>query len=87
MLVVRPDAKSPAATKQVNFIIATRIRKNRSSPRARIPTIAGEVSVLLCLGSRRRLPRKSIRRCDFDVMQNQKHAELRRQTEAAGTRI
>ena len=47
VLVVRPDAKSPAASKQVEFVFASTQSKEQIAAKCRIPTIAGEVSVSL----------------------------------------
>ena len=47
VLVVRPDAKSPAASKQVEFVFATEQSKDQIAAKCHIPTIAGEVSVVL----------------------------------------
>jgi len=45
LLVVRPDAKAPAASKQVEFIFASREAKEAIASKCQIPTIASEVSV------------------------------------------
>ena len=47
VLVVRPDAKSPAASKQVEFVFASGQSKEQIAAKCHIPTIAGEVSVTL----------------------------------------
>ena len=47
VLVVRPDAKSPAASKQVEFVFASTQSKEAIAAKCQIPTIAGEVSVTL----------------------------------------
>jgi two-component system, chemotaxis family, sensor kinase CheA len=47
VLVVRPDAKSPAASKQVEFVFASGHSKEQIAAKCHIPTIAGEVSVTL----------------------------------------
>ena len=47
VLVVRPDAKSPAASKQVEFVFATAQSKEQIAAKCHIPTIAGDVSVSL----------------------------------------
>jgi two-component system chemotaxis sensor kinase CheA len=47
VLVVRPDAKSPAASKQVEFIFASVHSKEQIAAKCHIPTITGEVSVIL----------------------------------------
>jgi two-component system chemotaxis sensor kinase CheA len=44
-LVVGPDAKSPAASKQVEFVFASAQPKDQIAAKCQIPTIAGEVSV------------------------------------------
>jgi two-component system chemotaxis sensor kinase CheA len=47
VLVVRPDAKSPAASKQVEFVFAGTQSKEEIAAKCDIPTITGEVSVTL----------------------------------------
>jgi two-component system chemotaxis sensor kinase CheA len=47
VLVVRPDAKSPAASKQVEFVFASTQTKEQIAAKCHIPTIAGDVSVTL----------------------------------------
>jgi two-component system, chemotaxis family, sensor kinase CheA len=47
VVVVRPDAKSPAATKQVEFVLASAQSAEQIAAKCRIPTIAGEVTVTL----------------------------------------
>jgi two-component system chemotaxis sensor kinase CheA len=47
VLVVRPDAKSPAASKQVEFVFASAQTKEQITAKCHIPTIAGDVSVTL----------------------------------------
>ena len=47
VLVLRPDAKSPAASKQVEFVLASTQLKEQIATKCHIPTIAGEVSVSL----------------------------------------
>jgi two-component system chemotaxis sensor kinase CheA len=45
VLAVRPDAKSPAATKQVEFVLATAQTVEQIAAKGRIPTISEEVTV------------------------------------------
>ena len=45
VIVVRPDAKSPAATKQVEFVLASTQSQEQIASKCHIPTISGEVSV------------------------------------------
>ncbi len=45
VLVVRPDAKSPAATKQVEFVFASSHSEEQIATKSRIPTIAADVIV------------------------------------------
>jgi len=45
ILVVRPQADSPAASKHVEFVIASALSKEQIEAKCHIPTIAGEVSV------------------------------------------
>jgi len=47
VLVVRPDAKSAAASKQVEFILATLQTKEQIAAKCHIPTIAGDINVTL----------------------------------------
>jgi two-component system, chemotaxis family, sensor kinase CheA len=47
VLVVRPDAKSPAASKQVDFVFASAHSNEQIAAKCHIPTIAGEISVTL----------------------------------------
>jgi two-component system chemotaxis sensor kinase CheA len=47
VVVVRPDAKSPAASKQVEFVFATAQSKEQIAAKCQIPTIAGDVTVTL----------------------------------------
>ena len=47
VLVVRPDAKTPAASKQVEFVFASAQPKEQIAAKCHIPTIAGDVSVTL----------------------------------------
>src|SRR5271169_3389165 len=47
VLAVRPDAKSPAATKQVEFVLASDGGPEAIAAKGRIPTIAEEVTVEL----------------------------------------
>ena len=47
VLVVRPDAKSPAASKQVQFVFASAQSKEAIGAKCHIPTITGEVNVTL----------------------------------------
>ncbi|HEX4784716.1 MAG TPA: chemotaxis protein CheA [Candidatus Sulfotelmatobacter sp.] len=49
ILAVRPDAKSPAAAKQVEFVIASVQTAEQIAAKCRIPTITGEVVVEMLL--------------------------------------
>ena len=49
VLAVRPDAKSPAASKQVEFVLASVQTAEQIAAKCKIPTIAGEVTVELLL--------------------------------------
>jgi two-component system chemotaxis sensor kinase CheA len=51
VLAVRPDAKSPAATKFVEFVLASSQTVEPIAAKARIPTIAEEVTVELMLAA------------------------------------
>jgi two-component system, chemotaxis family, sensor kinase CheA len=51
IIAVRPDAKSPAATKHVEFVLASSKPVEQISAKGRIPTIAEEVSVELLLAA------------------------------------
>jgi two-component system, chemotaxis family, sensor kinase CheA len=56
VLVLRPDAKSPAASKQVEFIFASAQSKEEIAAKCHIPTIAGEISVSLIHNAERAKP-------------------------------
>jgi two-component system, chemotaxis family, sensor kinase CheA len=47
VLVVRPDAKSPAASKQVEFVFASAHSSEQIAAKCHIPTIAGDITVTL----------------------------------------
>ena len=47
VLLARPDAKSAAATKQVEFVLASSHSESEIAAKVRIPTIAGEVTITL----------------------------------------
>jgi two-component system chemotaxis sensor kinase CheA len=47
VLAVRPDAKSPAASKQVEFVLASVQTVEQIAAKCKIPTITGEVAVEL----------------------------------------
>ena len=47
VLVVRPDAKSAAASRQVEFIFASLQTKEQIAAKCHIPTIAGDINVTL----------------------------------------
>ena len=49
VLAVRPDAKSPAATRQVEFVLATSRTAEQIATTCRIPTIAEDITVELML--------------------------------------
>ena len=49
ILAVRPDAKSPAAAKQVEFVLASMQTAEQIAAKCRIPTITGEVVVEMLL--------------------------------------
>jgi two-component system, chemotaxis family, sensor kinase CheA len=49
VLAVRPDAKSPAASKQVEFVLASVQTAEQIAAKCKIPTIASEVTVELLL--------------------------------------
>ena len=49
LLAVRPDVKSPAASKQVEFVLASTQAVEQIAAKARIPTIAQEATVDLML--------------------------------------
>ncbi len=59
VIVVRPNAKSPAATKQVEFVIGSSHSEEQIAAKARVPTIAGDVSVILIAAAQpAKAPRK-----------------------------
>ena len=45
VLVLRPDAKSPAASKHVEFVLASTQSKEQIAAKCHVPTIAGDVSI------------------------------------------
>ncbi|MFZ0816279.1 MAG: chemotaxis protein CheA, partial [Candidatus Sulfotelmatobacter sp.] len=47
VLVMRPDAKSPAAAKQVEFVVASSQAEEQIAAKSHIPTITGEVTITL----------------------------------------
>jgi two-component system, chemotaxis family, sensor kinase CheA len=47
VLVVRPDAKSAAASRHVEFIFATSLTEEQIAAKCHIPTITGEITVTL----------------------------------------
>ncbi len=47
VLVMRPDAKSPNAAKQVEFVVASSHTEEQIAAKSHIPTITGEVSITL----------------------------------------
>ncbi len=49
VLAVRPDAKSPAAAKQVEFVLASVQTAEQIAAKCKIPTIASEVTIELLL--------------------------------------
>ncbi len=51
IVAVRPDAKSPAASKHVEFVLATSQTVEQISAKGRIPTIAEEVTLELMLAA------------------------------------
>ena len=50
VLAARPEANSPVASKQVEFVVASRQPEDQIAAKCRIPTIASEVSVTLMPG-------------------------------------
>jgi two-component system, chemotaxis family, sensor kinase CheA len=51
VVAVRPDAKSPEATRQVEFVLATSQTVEQIATRCRIPTIAEDVTVELMMAA------------------------------------
>src|SRR5580700_2111313 len=51
VLAVRPDTKSPEATRQVEFVLATSQTVEQIATRCRIPTIAEDITVELMLAA------------------------------------
>jgi two-component system chemotaxis sensor kinase CheA len=60
VLAVRPDAKSPAAAKQVEFVLATVQTADQLAAKCKIPTISGEVTVELLLDAAQAVERPQI---------------------------
>jgi two-component system, chemotaxis family, sensor kinase CheA len=52
VLVVRPHAKSPAAVKQVEFVLAGLTSEQEINAKVRIPTIASDVSITLVVAGK-----------------------------------
>jgi two-component system chemotaxis sensor kinase CheA len=52
VLAVRPDAKSPAASKQVEFVLASVQTAEQIAAKCKIPTITAEVTVEMMLDAR-----------------------------------
>jgi len=50
VLAARPEANSPAASKQVELVVASRQPQDQIAAKCRIPTIASEISVTLMPG-------------------------------------
>jgi two-component system, chemotaxis family, sensor kinase CheA len=50
VLAARPEANTPAASKQVEFLVASRQPEDQIAAKCRIPTIASEISVTLMPG-------------------------------------
>jgi two-component system, chemotaxis family, sensor kinase CheA len=53
VLVVRPDAKSPAATKQVEFVVASSRPEEQIAAKGRIPTISADAIVTMIAAASR----------------------------------
>jgi two-component system chemotaxis sensor kinase CheA len=60
VLVIRPDAKSPAASKQVEFVFASTQTKEQIAAKCNIPTIAGEVTVNVMQASSAEQPEQAM---------------------------
>jgi two-component system chemotaxis sensor kinase CheA len=56
VLAVRPDAKSPAASRQVEFVLASMQTREQIAAKCRIPTITGEVTIELILDAAAKTP-------------------------------
>ena len=56
VLAVRPDAKSPAASKQVEFVLGSVQTAEQIAAKCKIPTIAGEVTVELLMSAAEKKP-------------------------------
>ena len=50
VLAARPEANSPASSRQVEFVVASRQPEDQIAAKCRIPTIASEISVTLMPG-------------------------------------
>jgi two-component system, chemotaxis family, sensor kinase CheA len=51
VIAIRPDAKSPAAARQVEFVLASQQTFEKIAAKAKVPTIATEVTVELILAA------------------------------------
>ena len=56
ILAVGPDAKSPAASRQVEFVLASMQTAEQIAAKCRIPTITGEVAIELILDAAAKTP-------------------------------
>jgi two-component system chemotaxis sensor kinase CheA len=60
VLVMRPDAKSPAAAKQVEFVLASSLPEAQIAAKGRIPTISADVIVTLIAAARTAKPASAL---------------------------
>jgi two-component system chemotaxis sensor kinase CheA len=60
VLVMRPDAKSPAAAKQVEFVLASSLPEAQIAAKGRIPTISADVIVTLIAAARTAKPASTL---------------------------
>jgi len=75
VLAVRPDAKSPAASKQVEFVLASAQTVEQIAAKGRIPTIAEEVSAELMLAAAKKAEYASALAVEDDAGESSPEAE------------
>jgi two-component system, chemotaxis family, sensor kinase CheA len=70
ILRVRPDAKSPTAAKQVEFVLASSHAEQEIAAKGRIPTIASDVNVTLIAASKPKPGAKADKAADVTAAGN-----------------
>jgi two-component system chemotaxis sensor kinase CheA len=85
VVAVRPDAKSPAASKQVEFVLASAQTVDQIAAKGRIPTIAEEVIVELMLASTSALKKAEV--ASAVVREDDAEESLQAEANAAFTHV